>query len=409
MDFKDSPSEAQFRVEVKEWLAANAPKFSTEGRDARNHDDYSEALKRAKEWQACKADAGYACLQWPKEYGGRGATPLETLIYGQEEAKYSVPRGFFEIGLGMAGPVMMKYATDEQKARYLPKMRRGEEIWCQLFSEPCAGSDLAGLRTSAEKDGDDWVINGQKVWTSGAHFCDYGIIVTRHDPTVPKHMGLTYFFFDMKSPGVEINRIKQISGGSHFCEVFFSDVRIPDSQRLGGIGDGWGVALTTLMNERLAIGDAPPPDFDELFDAVLGTEFEDGPAIENMSVREKLADWYVQSQGFKFTKFRTMTALSHGQTPGPEASIGKLVTARKRQDMASFAMDLQEMGGVLMNNGGTADSMFQEAFLSSPGLRIAGGSDEILMNIIAERVLSMPPDIRVDKELPFNQLPTGDA
>lgn len=409
MDFNDSPSEATFRAEVREWLAENAPKFTTEGLEARDDGDESESIKLGKAWQACKADAGYACLQWPKEYGGRGATPMETVVYGEEEAKYSLPGGIFSIGLGMAGPVMMKYASDEQKARYLPKMRRGEEIWCQLFSEPSAGSDVAGLRTRADKDGDDWVINGQKVWTSGAHYCDYGIIVARHDPTLPKHMGLTYFFLDMKSPGIEINRIKQISGGSNFCEVFFSDVRIPDSQRLGEVGDGWSVALTTLMNERLAIGGSSPPDFDEVFDSVCATELESGPAIEDMSIREKLADWYVQARGIQLTRFRTMTALSRGQTPGPEASIGKLVTARKRQEIASFAMDLQEMGGVVMDGDGVEDSVYQDAYLSSPGGRIAGGTDEILMNIIAERVLGLPPDIRVDKKLPFNQLPTGDA
>ncbi|MDK1022305.1 MAG: acyl-CoA dehydrogenase family protein [Candidatus Hydrogenedentes bacterium] len=409
MDFNDSESEAKFRAEVREWLAENAPKFTAEAFRAREGGDTLDPIKLAKAWQGCKADAGYACLLWPKEYGGRGATPMETVIYGQEEAKYPLPGGVFGIGIGMAGPVMMKYATDEQKLRYLPKLLRGEEIWSQLFSEPCAGSDVAGLRTRAIKDGDDWIINGQKVWTSGAHYSDYGIIVTRHDPSLPKHMGLTYFFLDMKSPGIEINRIKQISGESNFCEVFFSDVRIPDSQRLGEVGDGWSVALTTLMNERLAVGGASPPDFDEVFDSVCATELESGPAIEDMSVREKLADWYVQSRGIQLTTFRTMTALSRGQTPGPEASIGKLVTAKKRQEIASFTMDLQEMGGVLMENGGAEGSVYQEAYLSSPGGRIAGGTDEILMNIIAERVLGLPPDIRVDKKLPFSQLPTGDA
>ena len=409
MDFDDSQSEAAFRAEAREWLAENAPNFSTEGLEAPDDGGDPVALKLAQAWQACKADAGYACLLWPKEYGGRGATPMELLVYEEEERKYPVPGSVFRIGLGMAGPVMMKYASEDQKARYLPKMRRGDEVWCQLFSEPSAGSDVAGLRMRSVKDGDDWVINGQKVWTTGAHFCDYGILVTRHDPTVPKHMGLTFFFVDMKSPGISINRINQISGESNFCEVFFSDVRIPDAQRLGQVGDGWSVALTTLMNERLAVGGAPPPDSNEILDTVLATELESGPAIKDASVREKLADWYVQTEGFRLTKFRTMTALSRGQTPGPEASIGKLVTAKKRQAIASFGMDLQEMGGVLMDGAADEDSAYQEAYLSSPGGRIAGGTDEILMNIIAERVLGLPPDIRVDKKLPFSELPTGDS
>ncbi len=405
MDFNDNEAEAAFRTQVREWLAENAPKFGPQALQA----DYGgDPIKYAKAWQACKADAGYACLLWPIEYGGRGATPMETVIYGQEQAKYPLPGEVFSIGIGMAGPVMMKYATEEQKVRYLPKLRSGEEIWCQLFSEPAAGSDVAGLRTRSMKDGDDWIINGQKVWTSGAHYADYGILVTRHDPTVPKHMGLTYFFLDMKSPGVEINRIKQVSGDANFCEVFFSDVRIPDSQRLGEVGDGWSVALTTLMNERLAVGGSSPPDFEELFDSVLAMELETGPAIEDRSIRERLAEWYVEAQGIRLTTFRTMTALSRGQTPGPEASIGKLVTAKKRQEIASFAMDLQDMAGVARVNDGNSNSMYQDAYLSSPAGRIAGGTDEILKNIIAERVLSLPPDIRVDKEVPFSQLPTGD-
>ncbi|MFP6615595.1 MAG: acyl-CoA dehydrogenase family protein, partial [Candidatus Hydrogenedentota bacterium] len=355
-----------------------------------------------------KAEAGYAVILWPKEFGGRAGTPIETAIYREEEAKYAVPRGFFEIGIGMAGPTMMSYATQEQNERYLPKMRSGEEAWCQLFSEPGAGSDLAGLKTRAIQEGDEWVINGSKVWTSGAHYSDYGILVVRHDPTLPKHRGLTYFFIDMHSPGIRIEPIKQISGSSNFCEVFFEDCRVPDSQRLGGIGDGWGVALTTLMNERLAVGDAPPPDADSLFTLAQELTIDGAPAIENVAVREKLADWYVQMQGLKFTKLRTMTALSRGQTPGPEASITKLVSASKLQDIGSFGMDLEGMGGILMDPDSVPlEAQFQGAFMGAPGFRIAGGTDEILRNIISERVLGLPPEIRVDKEKAFSALPTG--
>lgn len=406
MDFNDSPKEAQFRQEAREWLAKNAPDFYVDHRGIGN--DTDEELARAKAWQKRKADAGYACLLWPKEYGGPGRTPIEAVIYQQEEEKHRVPRGVFEIGQGMAGPTLMMYASEEQKKRYLPPMLDGSEIWCQLFSEPSAGSDLAGLRMRAEKEGDTWVVNGQKVWTSGAHFSDYGILVTRHDPNIPKHMGLTYFFVDMTAPGVDIRRIKQISGTSNFCEVFFNDVEIPDSQRLGGIGDGWSVALTTLMNERLAVGDAPPPDADALLKLAKGTDLNGAPAIKNAAVRDKLADWYVQMTGLKFTKYRTMTALSRGQTPGPEASIAKLVGATKLQDIGSFGMDLQDMGGIVRDpNLSPADAIFQNAYLYSPGLRIAGGTDEILRNIISERVLQLPPEIRVDKKEAFNKLPSG--
>jgi alkylation response protein AidB-like acyl-CoA dehydrogenase len=410
MDFNDTPEEAAFRAEARAWLEANAPSPEEARKMGRETTNEAEALKRAKAWQAKKADGGWACLHWPKEYGGRGATPIQRVIWEQEESRFAVPRGFFEIGLGMCGPTMMTWATEEQKQRYLPKMLRGEEIWCQLFSEPAAGSDVAGLRTRCERDGDDWIINGQKVWTSGAHYSDYGILVTRSDPTVPKHKGLTFFFVDMKSPGVEVRPIKQISGTSNFNEVYFTDVRIPDSQRLGKIGQGWEVSVSVLMNERLAVGDAPGPGFDEAFALAREVEIESGPAIKDSNVRQKLADWYVQSRGLKYTKFRTITALSRGAIPGPEASITKLVSASNLQNIASFGMDLQDMGGSLMEQDvAPANAIFQQALLYSPGLRIAGGTDEILRNIIAERVLGLPADVRVDKDVPFNKLPTGKA
>jgi alkylation response protein AidB-like acyl-CoA dehydrogenase len=411
MDFNDTPQEAEFRAEVRAWLDQNA-KRRTGSRAARRQRRIGEqeALTRAKEWQALKADAGYATLHWPEEYGGRGLTPMHSVIYQQEEANYEVPQGFFEIGLGMCGPTMMAYATPEQNRRYLPKMIRGDEVWCQLFSEPAAGSDLAGLRMRAERDGDDWIVNGQKVWTSGAHYSDYGILVTRHDPSLPKHKGLTYFFLDMKTPGIEVKPIKQISGASNFTEVFFTNVRIPDEHRLGEVGSGWQVALTTLMNERMAVGGAPAPDFDELFALARRVELEDGVAVSNPLVREKLADWYVQAQGLKHTRSRGLTALSRGQTPGPEASIGKVVSAAKLQDIGSFGSDLQDLGGSIIDAELTPMmALFQEAYLSSPGLRIAGGTDEILRNIIAERVLNLPGDIRADRGKPFKDIPTGSA
>src|SRR4249920_1544627 len=322
MDFNDTAEEAAFRADVRRFLEANAKRKSATETAHRGRyipdANMAESLARAKEWQAKKADAGFAAITWPRKWGGRGGSPIEQGIYNQERANYAVPRGAFEVGLGMCIPTMMAYATPEQLERHIRPALRGEEVWCQLFSEPAAGSDLAGLRTRAERSGDDWIINGQKIWTSGAHFADFGIIVTRTDPNVPKHQGLTFFFLSMKSPGIEVQRIKQISGMSNFNEVFFTDVRVPDSQRLGKVGDGWKVSLTTLMNERLAVGDAPGPDFDDIFALTRSLELDDGPAIRNPAVREKLADWYVKTVGLKYTKFRTMTALSRGQTPGPE-------------------------------------------------------------------------------------------
>jgi alkylation response protein AidB-like acyl-CoA dehydrogenase len=310
----------------------------------------------------------------------------------------------------MCGPTVLAHGTDEQKTQWIPKLLSGEEIWCQLFSEPSAGSDLAGLRTTAVKDGDDWVINGQKIWTSGAHYSDYGILVVRTDPTVAKHKGLSYFFLDMSSPGIEIKPIKQISGESGFNEVYFTDVRIPDAQRLGEVGQGWQVALTTLMNERASIGGRPVQvGFDAVFALAQKVSIDDKPAIENDQVRAKLANWYVQETGLKFTGYRSLTALSRGETPGPENSIGKLVSAPNTQDIASFALDLLEASGAIWDPEFSAEAgLFQETFMRAPGSRIAGGTDEIMANIIAERVLGLPQDMRADKGIPFSEIPTSD-
>ncbi len=405
MDFEDTQEEAAFRAEARAFLAANAPRKHAGAPPSRARHIDAQAIAAAKSWQAKKYEAGFAGITWPKRWGGRELSPLMNVIYQQEEEAHAVPRGVFEIGLGMCIPTMMAYATPEQLERFVRPALRGEEIWCQLFSEPAGGSDVAALRTRAERDGDDWIINGQKIWTSGAHYCDYGIIVTRSDPTVPKHAGLTFFFLDMKSPGVECRPIRQISGTSHFNEVFFTDVRIPDAQRLGPVGAGWKVALTTLMNERLAIGDTPRPDVDDLLALCRGLDLDGAPAVSNQAVRERIADWHVRSQGLKLTRFRTMTALSRGQTPGPENSIAKVVNASKLQDIASYGLDLLGAAGMVTDPDlAPLHALFQEAFLFSPGLRIAGGTDEILRNIIAERVLHLPADIRVDKDKPFNQL-----
>ena len=403
MDFNDTPEENSFRLEVREWLKNNANQDKKSAGYVLDEED--GALSRAREWQAKKAEAGYAAITWPEAYGGLGGTSIQSVIYSQEEAKYNVPTGFFDIGLGMCIPTMMAWATKEQNERFVEPALYGKEIWCQLFSEPSAGSDVAGVRTKAERDGDDWIINGQKVWTSGAHYCDFGIIVVRTDPNVPKHKGLSFFFLDMKSPGIEIKPIRQISGGSNFNEVFFTDVRVPDSQRLGEVGEGWKVALTTLMNERLAIGVPKSADYPSLTQLAKDVILNNKPAIKNDLVRSKIADWYVQSEGLKYTKMRSLTSLSKGETPGPESSIGKVVSAPKMQDLASFAMDLQGAAGIL-NDPDIAlmHSIFQNQWMSAAGYRIAGGTDEILRNIVAERVLGLPQDIRVDKTAPFNEL-----
>ena len=406
MDFNDTPDEAAFRAEVRTFLEANATlRRPDEAAHRARYAEGPEALARGKAWQARKYDAGFAGITWDPRWGGRGGTPIQQVIYSQEESRYAVPRGYFEIGLGMCIPTMIAYAAPAQLERHVRPALRGEEIWCQLFSEPAAGSDVAGLRTRAERDGDDWIINGQKIWTSGAHYCDYGILLVRTDPGAAKHDGLTMFFLDMKSPGVEVRRIKQISGTSNFNEVFFTDVRIPDAQRLGAVGAGWKVSITTLMNERLAVGEAPGPDAADLLALARTLEIDGEPALESSAVRERLADWYVRTQGLKYTRFRSITALSRGQTPGPEASIAKVVSAGKLQEIATYGTDLIGMAGAVMDPElAPMQAWFQEAVLYSPGSRIAGGTDEILRNIIAERVLGLPGDVRVDKGVPFSSL-----
>jgi acyl-CoA dehydrogenase len=411
MDFEDSPEEAKFRAEVRTWLDATAKKRAKRDLSAEDMENGAAGeMAASKAWQKTKAEAGYARITWPKGMGGIGGTPMQSIIFSQEEAKYDVASGGpFGIGLGMCIPTLMTYGSDDAKKRYVWPAVQGDEIWCQLFSEPAGGSDVANLRTRAEKNGDTWTINGSKIWTTGAQFSDYGILLTRTDPNVPKHKGLTMFYLSMKSPGVDIRPIKQASGGSGFNEIFFTDVKIPDSQWLGDVGNGWTVALTTLMHERLAVGGGQGGGLDvpQLMQLARSLELEDGPAIKNAAVREKIADWYVRSAGLRYTTMRTMTALSQGKQPGPEASIAKIVVASKLQDLSAFAMDLEGEAGILQGPDAPMHGMFQGGWLSAPGLRIAGGTDEILRNIIAERVLGLPQDIRVDKDVPFNKIPTG--
>jgi len=412
MNFDDTPQEAEFRALARKWIEANRPedlmRDLAAADEIKDRDQRTAALvKAAKAWQKKKADAGFACLTWPKEYGGRAATPIQRVIWDQEEGKYGALSGPFAIGQGMCGPTVMAYASEDQKRRYLPPLASGEEVWCQLFSEPAGGSDLAGLRTKAERDGDDWIINGQKIWTTGAHFSDYGILITRTDPTLPKHKGLTMFFLDMKSPGVEVRPIKQASGHSGFNEVYFTNVRIPDAQRLGKVNDGWNVSLTTLMNERFSIGARLATGVPEFFDFASDTKMADGTlAIDDKAVRENLATWAARANGLKYTSYRAISALSRGERPGPENSIGKLVAAPMMQDIAMYALELQgQMGAVARDDASPAGKLYQMLY-GAIGMRIAGGTDEVMRNIIAERVLGLPGDIRVDKDLPFNQVPT---
>ncbi|KAF0176351.1 MAG: acyl-CoA dehydrogenase [Alphaproteobacteria bacterium] len=409
MDFNDTPEEAAFRAKAQAFLNTVAkPKSDDSAGLARTLSD-KDYLKAAKAYQKAKAEAGFAGITWAKEQGGQGHPPIFSVIFGQEEAKFDAPAAPFAIGLGMCIPTMIAFASDAQKQRHVGPALKGEEIWCQLFSEPSAGSDVAGLKTKAVRDGDTWTVNGQKVWTSGAHYSDWGILLVRTNPDVPKHKGLTMFFLDMKSPGIDVRPIHQMSGGSNFNEVYFTDVKIPHAQMLGAEGAGWNVALVTLMNERLAVGGSSGPDYKEVLDLARNITGADGAALlQDKAFRAKLADWYVRAEGYKLGKYRTMTALSKGQTPGPESSIGKIINANQMQDIANSAIEAEDHYGIIADGASAPmDAAFQQAFMWAPGLRIAGGTDEILKNIIAERVLGLPQDVRVDKDVAYKDLPTG--
>lgn len=402
MDFNDNAEEAAYREAAREWLAkAGAAHRKEFGEPKPNTPEHKAA---AKAWQAEKAKAGYACITWPKVIGGGGGTPIQQVIFNQEEGKAGIAYGYFTIGLGMCVPTVMAFADDATKARFVGPAVKGEEIWCQLFSEPAGGSDVAATRTRAVRDGDDWVINGQKVWTTGAQHSDYGILLVRTDVDAPKHKGMTMFWIDMRDPAVEVRPIHQASGGSEFNEVYFTDLRVKDSQRLGAPGDGWKVALVTLMNERLAVGGSAGPNYGEILELARETP----GALADSAFRERLADWYVAAEGLKLTRFRIMTALSKGQTPGPESSIGKIISANQLQELTNAAVEMEDQFGIIADpDVAPMRAAFQQSLLWAPGLRIAGGTDEILKNIIAERVLGLPGDVRVDKDVAFKDMPTG--
>lgn len=408
MDFKDSPEEAEFRAKCQAFLSS-AAELRTPGevRGYRRGEDGADVVPSARAFQLKKWKAGFAGITWPKEWYGQGGTAIQQMIYDQEESNYRTTVNAIGLQLNICIPTLCRWGSQEQRDRFAPPALRGEEIWCQFFSEPAGGSDLGALRTQAIRDEDGWVINGQKIWTSLAHEADWGVLVARSDFDKPKHEGLTFFYLSTKTPGLEIRQIKQMSGASHFNEVFFNNVRIPDSQRLGPVDGGWKVAMSLLMGERYALHDEFGPSFKELFVLASQLNLEDGPAMDDVGVQERLADFYVRSHGLRYTRYRAMTAMSRGKVPGPEASIGKLVIASLVQEASSYGLDLLGAAGVRTGHGMPLQGIFEESLLDSPALRLAGGTDEIMRNTIGERVLGLPPDFRADKGMPFRKVPTG--
>ncbi len=402
MDFDDTPEEAGYRAGVRRALEEHAAELLHVGA-GEEAVDAATAEAELRRTQRVLYEAGLVGVPWPREHGGQGGTLVQQAIVQQELARAGVPTLINHIGLGMCGPTVIAHGSDDQRRRYLPRLLRADDVWCQLFSEPASGSDLAALRTTAVRDGDDWVVNGQKVWTTLAHVADHGILLTRSDPEKPKHAGLTMFVVDMHAPGVTVRPLRQMSGGADFNEVFFDDVRIPDSERLGEPGEGWRVALTTLMNERVAIGGAGT-DIGPSPESLAAHARERLPTLDperQALARQAVGRAVVASLAARYTGYRRFTTLSQGGVPGPEASAGKLGGTAAARLVADAGVRLLGDDAVL---GATADGddTWQRAQAYVPGIAIAGGTDQVLRNILGERVLGLPPEPRTDKTAPFS-------
>jgi alkylation response protein AidB-like acyl-CoA dehydrogenase len=401
MDFEDSAEDAAYRAKARKWLAAHAPSYTID------EGTMSEAdiVARGRAWQKELFDAGYAGITLPRELGGQGGTSQQAALFAAEEGHYHLPNGaYIGIGKGMAIPVILKHGTPQQIERFVGPTLRGDITWCQLFSEPGAGSDLAGLRTKAVQDGSIWIANGQKVWSSWAHHADWGILVVRTDPNVPKHKGLTYFVVDMRTPGIEVRPIRQISGASDFNETFLTDVHIPDTDRIGAIGDGWAATMTTLMGERLSVGTEDHHGIGALIRYAATTPRGDGSALDSQSVRLALANAYAEELASRYFHARLSTMVSRGENPGALASIIKLVYTGRFQKMSGLAMEIRGPDAIAPDPEDAETARIQGDYIWSAAMRIAGGADEVLRNQLAERVLGMPGEIRSDKNIPFNKL-----
>ncbi|GAA2790960.1 acyl-CoA dehydrogenase family protein [Nonomuraea dietziae] len=369
----------EYRSAARVWLAANADRT----------DD-------AREFMARLYDAGYSGITWPKRWGGQGLTQAEERAFAAEARDYALPTYIFSIGLGMCGPTLLDRGTDAQRERFLRPLLRGEEVWCQLFSEPGAGSDVASLQTRAVRDGDGWVVNGQKVWTSVAQHADWGLLLTRTDVDVPKHKGLTMFVVDMHHPGVTVRPLKDMTGRSHFNEIFFDDVTIPDKHRVGEVNDGWGVAVTTLLHERLSISAGVGMGGGADWLARLREAVDTGDPL----VRDQLVELHIRSRALSLFNQRLSQETRAGLFPGARGSAAKLLLA----ELTLYTADLATS---LVGPESVVDEELSHAISLAPAMALGGGTNEIMRNIIGERVLNLPPEPRVDKTVPFKDLKVG--
>jgi alkylation response protein AidB-like acyl-CoA dehydrogenase len=390
-----------FRERARAWLEANAPRPS----DGVEEIGGSNGIKAQQAFQARLYDAGFAGITWPAAYGGQGLTNAEQIAFSEEARRYSLPVGAFIIGLGMPGPTILECGSEEQKQRYIRPMLRGEEIWCQLFSEPGAGSDVASLQSSAVRDGDTWILNGQKVWTSGAQYSDFGAILARTDPTLPKHQGISMFIVDMHAPGVTVRPLRVATGSAPFNEVFFDNVRLGPGSLIGAENQGWAAAVVMLRNERVAIGTMTASRNSPLGSESLRALATKLDLAGDPAVQRRLAELYARERAYSlFGRLLREEAMS-GQSPGARGSVAKLAGAELSAFAAAVAADV--LGDAIAGYDGDEIATVVTSIVAVPGGSIAGGTNEIQRNIIGERVLHLAKDPGVDRNTPFNQLRVG--
>src|SRR6476619_624426 len=381
MELRDTTEEAAFRREVRDFIARNLPVDSRQ-RGARRFEDAD------REWSEKLGEAGYAGLTWPKEYGGAGAPYSHQAIFLEELARAEAPSHLGVIGLGMAGPTIMAWGTEAQKERYLARILSADEIWCQGFSEPDAGSDLAASRTRIEDQGDHFLVNGQKVWSSFAHIADFCILVGLGDPDAPKYKNLTYVIADMHAPGVEVRPLVQITGHPEFNEIFFTDVKVPKENLLGNVGDGWQVAMTTLLHERGTLGFALSATLAVAVRKLIALAKE--RKVTDPILLDRIAREWIELQALKYTNYRSLTALPKTGGPGPVGSASNLVWSENNQRLTKLALEILGSHATLTNGESGGDGYWQYQQLRSRGNTIEAGTSEILRNIIGERVLGLP-------------------
>jgi alkylation response protein AidB-like acyl-CoA dehydrogenase len=392
-----------FRNRARAWLGANAPRRS---------DDEATGVGRrwdldsARAFQAKLHDAGLAGIAWPTAYGGQGMTPAEQRAFDEEARDFDLPGEFFSIGMGMCGPTILDLGTEEQKVRYIRPLLRGEEVWCQLFSEPGAGSDVASLQTRAVKDGDAWLVSGQKVWTSVARYADFGALIARTDPDRPKHDGITMFVVDMHAPGVTVRPLRDMTGGATFNEVFFDGVQVPDRNVVGDVNGGWAASIRMLMHERVSIGGSTRPrrgaTFSSLSELARSRGMDGDPVV-----RQRLAELYVRERAVHLFGTRLAQEARLGRNPGSRGSVGKLAGAELARFSAGIAAELLVGDAIAWDSTDREAARWAAALLAAPAAAIAGGSNEVQRNVIGERVLGLPKEPQVDRDVPFRELRVG--